>query len=447
MAISLEQYRSVLAGGVNSQALSFTTTPTVGNLILVALSTYAGNIGTSAITDNQGNTYTRRSLAEPEGQDTDVAIFTAIASTSSGTFTVTANPDGTSADLTMVIMDFSGCDADPFDQQSSGTGNGTAVSTGNATPSVDGALMVAAMTHAGTDRTITEEAGWTLIYENEGGSSNMPISVVYKVQSTAAAEDADWTIGTGAVYWGAVVTSFAPAEEGGEPTAITPADVTSLSTMDAVSVTAITPFTPGDMTSLTVMDAAAVSFGGTLPTAITPQDIVSLTTVDAAIVHAITAIAPSEQISTTVMDAAIVHAVTAIVPGDQVSATVTDAVTVHAITTVTPSDQVSVTVTDAASVSYSYPTCAIIVGENISISVMDASSVTAITLLAPGDMASMTVMDDTDVFLAASGPGNRQVFKPEDRQAISAGICGIYVSERDVFYPEIPRAIEPQKEQ
>ncbi len=210
-AISLVQSKGSIVIASDSGNLSFDATPTVGNLILVAVSSWQGDLGTGAVTDNQGNTYTRRPKQE-FATDADVAIFSAIASTASGTFTITVNPTGASCDFTFSIAEFSGVNADPFDGQTSGTGTGTSVSSGSLLPSVNNCLWVGAMTHGTTDTSIQETNG-TLIYENQGGSSNMPLSFVYKVQTTAASEAATWTIGASAT-WGAVIASFKPASGG-----------------------------------------------------------------------------------------------------------------------------------------------------------------------------------------------------------------------------------------
>jgi hypothetical protein len=165
-----------------------------------------------AVTDNQGNSYTRRARAAPSGQNTFVAIYQAIATTSSGTFTITVNPDGASADFTLVISEWPGNAAAPFDQASNSDPDAAAsqtANTTNATPSEDNELIICAMTHCGTDRTITERE--TLIYENEGGSANMPIGASYVVQTSAGAVSGQWTIGTGNVVWGACIATFKAA--------------------------------------------------------------------------------------------------------------------------------------------------------------------------------------------------------------------------------------------
>jgi hypothetical protein len=206
MALAVSQTRQGNGAG-DSFSLSFSSTPTVGHLIVVCTSVYIGDSTSGlSVSDNQGNTYTQRRY-DNSIYGVRLAIYTAVASTSSGTFTVTVNPAGSSADITITLLDISGQASSFLDQVNNTTGTGTAASSGDVTPTQNNELLVATMTHGGSDRTITEESGWTLAGELEGGTGNQPISSVYKLQTTATTEDADWTIGTGSADWvGQIIT-------------------------------------------------------------------------------------------------------------------------------------------------------------------------------------------------------------------------------------------------
>ncbi len=102
MAISIVQ-RSTRASGAGpslTRAGSFSSTPTVGNWVVVLFSTGSGEFGTApssiSATDNQGNTYTQRAFCE--GADTVCAVLTAPITTASGTFTVTGTIAPSGAD-------------------------------------------------------------------------------------------------------------------------------------------------------------------------------------------------------------------------------------------------------------------------------------------------------------------------------------------------------------
>lgn len=199
------QSRSSVVTGANSQALSFISTPSIGNLIVVSIGTYNGALGLSAVTDNQSNVYTRDVVATI-ASGTEVATYSGSAINSSGTFTITVNPDGTSADFTFVIVEFSGNSASPTDKKNLDVQTGTTVTSLDITPSENNCLWVGAMTHAGTDTAITQNSG-SLIHEDEGGSTHMPISVTYKIQTTATSESADWTVGASNT-WAATIVSY-----------------------------------------------------------------------------------------------------------------------------------------------------------------------------------------------------------------------------------------------
>ena len=71
-------------------AVSFGALPTVGNLIIVAISSFSASIGAATVSDNQGNTYTRIPVGSVnDGGDDDVTLFYCIPTTSAGTFTIT----------------------------------------------------------------------------------------------------------------------------------------------------------------------------------------------------------------------------------------------------------------------------------------------------------------------------------------------------------------------
>ena len=89
-----------------------------------------------------------------------------------------------------------------------GTGTSTAPSTGTtaATAQAD-EIAFAVMHHAynGTD-TITEPAGWTLIGEDQAGSTTVAGSVICKVLTATGTQNATWTSNRNAAYNAIMVT-------------------------------------------------------------------------------------------------------------------------------------------------------------------------------------------------------------------------------------------------
>lgn len=191
---------------------SFDALPTVGHLITVEVSGWLTSFGPSSVQDNQGNEYTRRREIEFDS-GAEAAIYDCIVETASGTFTITVTP-GSSSDFAFTIAEYSGVDPDdPYDQSNSASGADETALSGSLTPSVNGCMWTAVLAHTGTDRSITEQVG-TLVYEHQGGSSSMPISATYGVQTTAAAIQESWALAEGCGY-GGVIAVYKPAMTGG----------------------------------------------------------------------------------------------------------------------------------------------------------------------------------------------------------------------------------------
>jgi len=77
-------------------------------------------------------------------------------------------------------------------------------------------MLWGAMMHAGSDTTIAETGGATIVQENEGGTSNMPIGVSYELTTAGTAQAATWTLGA-SNNWAAHVAFFKAA---GDPPAL-----------------------------------------------------------------------------------------------------------------------------------------------------------------------------------------------------------------------------------
>jgi hypothetical protein len=216
--MALVQSKITFTTGADTLALSFDATPTVNNLIVVGVSAFNG-VTTCTVSDNQGNTWAQAAERLSGDSSTRASLHYAVAATSSGTFTVTTNPSGASSDITIVIAEFSGmATSSVLGNVNNNGGTSTTPSSGSATTTVASELVVGVVSHTGTDRTITEDGGWTLIREDEGGSSHMPISMIYQ-EPAAGSYNAGWTIGTGSVEWMAVIGCFKPgAGAAGQPT-------------------------------------------------------------------------------------------------------------------------------------------------------------------------------------------------------------------------------------
>lgn len=217
MAISVVQSATVFVTGAGSAAASLTGV-TTGNMLLAWLSAYPGGTVTATCTDNQGNTYTQSYGQNDTG--TGVMIFGWYAkNVTGGSVTITVDPAGASSDITMVVAEIAGADTTtPADQVNTARNNSTTPSVAVTTATANEGYF-ACVTHDGTDRTITQAGGWTVVREDEGGSTHMPISVIWQT-AAAGTITASWTFGTGAVNWVCGLASF--KEAAGAPAGFIP---------------------------------------------------------------------------------------------------------------------------------------------------------------------------------------------------------------------------------
>lgn len=203
MAPALVQSKFAQVFGVDTTTLTFNNVSVPGNCVVVGLVTYTGG-SSSTITDTQGNVY---NLGPSVVVDANVSLYIYYAMNIRGEgekLGVIINPTGTLTDITVAIAEFSGVQrVSASDGNNSASGNSTSPSV-STTSTVSGDLVLGLLTHNGTNRTLTETGSTTLIQEQEGGTSNMPLSFTYKVAGAAGSQTSSWTIGTGAVAWNAV---------------------------------------------------------------------------------------------------------------------------------------------------------------------------------------------------------------------------------------------------
>jgi hypothetical protein len=211
------QAKSAQSAGTGSIAVAFTSNVVANNLLVACCSNNnGGGIGTSAVTDSQGNTWTRvSSAANVLGVST--AIFWAVAGSSAAdTVTLTV---GAGEFPTLAIFEV-GITTAPasFDVQSSGTaGGGSAFATGTTgTLAKADEIAFACSSHNGGTATPTVDSGFTLASAGAGletNSANEPIASAYKVLSATTGTGCTFTWTTGA--WAACVATFKDASGGG----------------------------------------------------------------------------------------------------------------------------------------------------------------------------------------------------------------------------------------
>jgi hypothetical protein len=221
VAIALVQSTSKVVNGAASTTLAFGANLAAGNFLTTAQADFASpNVGTSTPTDTRGHTYTgARAEFGVDGLNRGRIFY--VKSTTAGADTVTMG-QSRSGDFTIAIAECSGGDAtDPraAETGTDGTGTGTAVNLGSTGVRADADGMILAwFSHTGADTALTEDTanGFSMLQENEGGSSNMPLHVQYKITTNTTAITVGGAAGASRTWFGQEVT-FKAAAGGGPP--------------------------------------------------------------------------------------------------------------------------------------------------------------------------------------------------------------------------------------
>jgi len=202
---------SVAAGSSYNNNVTTGSADTSGaTLLVVVVSTY-GTGGT--LTDSNSNTWnalTRRGSAGDAGCQIYYAVNPTVGSGHTFTYSSTAKYPSVAA------MAFSGADtSSPFDVQN-GANNTTmtTLATGSVTPSEDNELIIAG--YGGYSGAVSSiDSGMTIANSVAYSANHLAAGSAYKIQTTATAINATWTIGSASINAAAIATFKAAAGGGG----------------------------------------------------------------------------------------------------------------------------------------------------------------------------------------------------------------------------------------
>jgi hypothetical protein len=179
---------------------------TGATLLVVAFADYA-SVPASVITDSKGNTWNM--LTARTSSYARSRIGWCVPTSVGSGHTVTAyGYAGTYP--AVAFLAFSGASASPYDTENgSFTNAATSLSTGSLTPSVNNALVVAAV-GIGNSTGCSIDNGFTLSEaEPFVGGNNFSLGLAYKIQTTATAVNPQWSW-SGSVDAAATIASFKP---------------------------------------------------------------------------------------------------------------------------------------------------------------------------------------------------------------------------------------------
>lgn len=198
----LVQSTKKVVTGVNNTTLAYGSNLTAGNLAVVAHTHYVNpDAAITTPTDTLGQTFLPAATEQVLTLGADACRLNSFykENGAAGADTVTFDiAGGSTGDITCVVAEFSGIVAlGALGANDVGAGTGTAVESGAVLATL-GDLIWGAMTFAGNTTTIDETVGGTsgfaLVQEDENGTSNMPISCEYKID-TAGGFASQWTLG------------------------------------------------------------------------------------------------------------------------------------------------------------------------------------------------------------------------------------------------------------
>lgn len=203
---------SIASGAVSSRSVSFASTVTTGNLIVVLVNTWSSSgIQTATVTDNKGNTY---STAISQGVDHGggnvdwSGIFYVTNANGGSSFTVTATPTSPPQQISISIHEYSGLNA--LDQTTVNYGSGTSGSPGNLTPITSPELYFGGIdfNSGSSGDTTTLPAGYSLRTDYPDTANN-PSNISYDaVLTSTGAVNPTATFSTSQAWISAGVTFY-----------------------------------------------------------------------------------------------------------------------------------------------------------------------------------------------------------------------------------------------
>ena len=202
---------------VSSQAVTFNSSPTSGNLVVVAISLWNGASGLSVsnVTDNQASTNTYHKIQEQyivnKGNFQSLWYADNINAGNPSTFTVTVTPSA-NANITVAIHEYTSIASSPLDQFTQGKysgAGGTAADSGAtaATAQANELLFGSSSINDSSSVAVTPGANYTRRQDQNDNSNSESIHTEDQNVSATGAYHATWTYAS-SVKWGAQIATF-----------------------------------------------------------------------------------------------------------------------------------------------------------------------------------------------------------------------------------------------
>ena len=192
MAVSVVQTKVGVGSSTKSLNITFDSTPTVGNKVVVLLSDPTTGNPAFTASDNQSNTYTERQNPIHSSTSRQVFIWDAEIDTASGTFTVTTSyTAGSNSNFVVAIIEISGAatggpEASDNDEDGSNVfdhvGSSAGISVSDDSVSFTVGSLDATAGNSGTDN-------GTILFDE---SQHQQCFAKYEAFASATTETGDW---------------------------------------------------------------------------------------------------------------------------------------------------------------------------------------------------------------------------------------------------------------
>lgn len=198
-------FTSIFASGGSSDGGAVLVGPvdtTGADFFVMVVADYEGGPART-VSDNKGNTWNPLTDVAVVGDTRARLYWSKPTSVGSGhTF------QDISDFCSIVVAAFSGVHATPADVEATGTGSSSTASAGaGITPTQNNELVIAAV-GIGGGSVSSINSGFTIVDSVAyGGGTHYGVSLAYKIQTSAAAVDPDWTL-SGSSAWAAAIASF-----------------------------------------------------------------------------------------------------------------------------------------------------------------------------------------------------------------------------------------------
>lgn len=258
---------------VSSGAVSTSAISTIGaNLIIIGIATV---FSSGVPTDSEGNTWVLYDSGATH--NTDYALYVCYSPITSGTHTFTNPSNGSGFNQCIVVGAFSGAVQvsgtvkDGATQNASGDPP-TPAQAGSVTASQNDCLIIAlGITEQGSGLGPVPDSGFTVAAANDEGLGQA-LTLAYLLQSTPSAVNPTWTLGSGALHWGAILQST--FNSAGGPTEIDISKSDSFTFSDSVIVLIPVPNIVASDT-LSLSDQLGIGFGKLIGDSVTLSDLLA----------------------------------------------------------------------------------------------------------------------------------------------------------------------------